>query len=121
MLDKRLSDKSLQLELTIGNAGNSLDGQILSTVGRPDAADADSVSDTTVLMNEELGETAQCQLLYDNQIIHVKLIPCMKTDLGVSGRRNWSRHSRAKYFLHLRSFSQTLSHPFLACIVSGDL
>ena len=27
MLDKRLSDKSLQLELTVGNAGNSLDGQ----------------------------------------------------------------------------------------------
>ena len=60
MLDKRLSDKSLQLELTIGNAGNSLDGQILSTVGRPDAGgDADSVSDTTVLMNEELGEAAK--------------------------------------------------------------
>ena len=50
-----------QLELTIGNAGNSLDGQILSTVGRPDAGggDADSVSDTTVLMNEELGEHAK--------------------------------------------------------------
>ena len=46
---------SFQLELTIGNAGNALDGQILSTVGRPDA-DADSVSETTVLMNEELGE-----------------------------------------------------------------
>ena len=60
MLDKRLSDKSLQLELTIGNAGNSLDGQLLSAVGRPDAtADADSVSDTTVLMNEELGEAAK--------------------------------------------------------------
>ena len=37
---------------------NWIHPQILSTVGRPDSAtaDADSVSETTVLMNEELGE-----------------------------------------------------------------
>jgi otoferlin len=30
MIDKRLSDKSIQFEISMGNAGNSLDGQIHS-------------------------------------------------------------------------------------------
>ncbi len=31
MIDKRMSDKSIQFEVSVGNAGNTLDGQIASS------------------------------------------------------------------------------------------
>ena len=33
MIDKRLSDKPVQFEISMGNAGNTIDGQILSAAG----------------------------------------------------------------------------------------
>ena len=33
MIDKRLSDKPVQFEISMGNAGNTIDGQILSVAG----------------------------------------------------------------------------------------
>ena len=38
MIDKRMSDKSIQFEVSLGNAGNSLDGQIPSAGAQPGAA-----------------------------------------------------------------------------------
>ena len=33
MIDKRLTDKPVQFEISMGNAGNTIDGQILSVAG----------------------------------------------------------------------------------------
>ena len=33
MIDKRLTDKPVQFEISMGNAGNTIDGQILSVPG----------------------------------------------------------------------------------------
>ena len=33
MIDKRLTDKPVQFEISMGNAGNTIDGQILSAAG----------------------------------------------------------------------------------------
>ena len=30
MIDKRMSDKAIQFEVSVGNAGNTLDGQVAS-------------------------------------------------------------------------------------------
>ena len=33
MIDKRLTDKPVQFEISMGNAGNTIDGQLLSAAG----------------------------------------------------------------------------------------
>ena len=50
MLDKRISDKSIQFELSMGNAGNSLDGQMISSAGKGEDGD-----DTSIAMSEDMG------------------------------------------------------------------
>ena len=50
MIDKRMSDKGIQFELSMGNAGNTLDGQIQS-------AKAD---ETDASVREDLGKNLEC-------------------------------------------------------------
>ena len=50
MLDKRISDKSIQFELSMGNAGNSLDGQMVSATEKD--AEGDS---TSIAMSDDTG------------------------------------------------------------------
>jgi hypothetical protein len=52
MLDKRLSDKAISFELSLGNAGNSLDGQVVPAGGKQD----ESADDSTIVMTEDLGK-----------------------------------------------------------------
>ncbi len=47
MIDKRLTDKPVQFEISMGNAGNTIDGQILS-VGGP-ASDSRRGSSTALI------------------------------------------------------------------------
>ena len=46
MIDKRMSDKAIQFELSMGNAGNTLDGQIPTS----------KHDDTDSNVSEDLGE-----------------------------------------------------------------
>lgn len=48
MIDKRLTDKPIQFELSIGNAGNSLDGHNES-VKRPQDLESDELGKTNIL------------------------------------------------------------------------
>ena len=43
MIDKKLCDKSLQIEVSIGNAGNTIDGQ-LTSAAKTAGADTDSIA-----------------------------------------------------------------------------
>ena len=44
MIDKKLCDKNLQIEVSCGNAGNSIDGQLMSTGPKASGHDTDSVA-----------------------------------------------------------------------------
>ena len=43
MIDKKLGDKTLQIEISCGNAGNSIDGQLMSAA-KASGNDTDSVA-----------------------------------------------------------------------------
>ena len=44
MIDKKLCDKNLQIEVSCGNAGNSIDGQLMSSGPKASGHDTDSVA-----------------------------------------------------------------------------
>ena len=46
MIDKRFSDKPIHFELSMGNAGNTLDGQIISAAAKGDG-EGESTTTTT--------------------------------------------------------------------------
>ena len=43
MIDKRMGDRSLQVEFSCGNAGNSIDGQLVSS-SKTSGNDTDSIA-----------------------------------------------------------------------------
>ena len=43
MIDKRMGDRSLQIEVSCGNAGNTIDGQLVSAT-KSGGQDSDSVA-----------------------------------------------------------------------------
>ena len=50
MIDKRLTDKPVQFEISMGNAGNTIDGQILSVAGP--ASDSRRGSSTALIQGQ---------------------------------------------------------------------
>ena len=44
MIDKKMCDKGLQIEVSCGNAGNSIDGQLASAPSKTTGHDTDSVA-----------------------------------------------------------------------------
>ena len=47
MIDKRMGDRSLQIEVSCGNAGNTIDGQLVSA-NKSGGQDSDSVASTNL-------------------------------------------------------------------------
>ena len=44
MIDKKMGDRSLQIEVSCGNAGNSIDGQLTSASSGGKGGDTDSIA-----------------------------------------------------------------------------
>ena len=58
MIDKRLTDKPVQFEISVGNAGNTIDGQILSAPGPPSDSRRGSTAAVSQTKSDEVDTTS---------------------------------------------------------------
>ncbi len=55
MIDKKMGDRSLQIEVSCGNAGNSIDGQLTSATGASGAGASGKDTDSVASANFDEG------------------------------------------------------------------